>query len=107
MANNYIQDGRTIEFTATADVASGAPVAVGTVVAVAVTAVLSGETGVGITDGVFSLPKAASGAIAQGAKVYLKSDGTITTTASGSTAAGSCWAAAADGETSVNVKLNR
>ncbi|USE38935.1 DUF2190 family protein [Endozoicomonas sp. SCSIO W0465] len=106
MATNYLQEGKTIEFTAAADVASGSAVVVGTVVVVAISTVLSGELAVGMTDGVFDLPKG-TGAITQGAKVYLKSDGTITATASGNTAAGTCWSAAADSDTSIAVKLNR
>ena len=106
MATNYLQEGKTMEFAAAADVVSGSAVVVGTVVVVAIRAAISGELAVGMTDGVFELPKG-SGAIAQGAKVYLKSDGTITSTASGNTAAGICWEAAADGDGTVAVKLNR
>ena len=106
MAKNYESVGEVIQATAAADLASGAPVAVGSLVGVALTNIASGETGSVQIAGVFSLPKASAGAIAQGAKVYLTSGGIITTTASGNTAAGFAESAAADGETTVKVLLS-
>lgn len=104
MATNYVQDGLTIEFTAAADTASGAPVLVGKVVGVALGAVASGEKGQAATTGVWRLPKAASGAITQGAQLYWDATNSVfTTTASSNTYAGFAWEAAADGATSVMV----
>ncbi|MET4696097.1 DUF2190 family protein [Endozoicomonas lisbonensis] len=106
MANNYVQDGGTMEFTAAADIKSGDPVVIGAIVVVALANAMTGELCVGRADGVFDLPKGA-GAIGQGEKVYLTSGGNITKTASGNTAAGICWIAAEDADASVAVKLNR
>jgi len=103
---NAISDGKTINFTATAAVASGAPVLLGKVVAVSLGAVATDEMGVGATEGVFELPKVEADDIGQGAQVYLKSDGTITTTASGNTLAGKAWAAAGNPSSTVRVKIN-
>ncbi|WP_350431725.1 capsid cement protein [Shewanella sp. H8] len=103
---NCIADGNTIDFTATADVASGAPVLLGKVVAVSLGAVATDEMGVGATEGVFELPKVEADDIGQGAQVYLKADGNITSTASGNTLAGKAWAAAGNPSTTVWVKVN-
>ncbi len=105
MAKNYKGAGCTMTFVAAAVVLSGAALMVGDTAVVAKTDAASGETCVGEAEGVFNLPKAA-GAISQGAKVYLSSDGQISTTASGNKLAGKCWAAAANGDNSVDVKLN-
>jgi predicted RecA/RadA family phage recombinase len=103
---NCIADGTTIDFTALAAVASGEPVLLGKVVAVSLGSVAIGEAGVGATEGVFELPKVTADDIGQGAQVYLKSDGMITSVASGNTAAGKAWAAAGNPSDSVWVKVN-
>ena len=104
MATNYVEDGFTIEFTAAAATASGAPVLIGKVVGVALGAVASGEKGQAATTGVWRWPKAASGANAQGAALYWDATNSVfTTTASSNTYAGFAWEAAADGATSVMV----
>lgn len=103
---NYVSDGNTIEFIATALVSSGAPVLLGKVVAVSLGNVAIDEPGVGVTEGVHELPKVTADDIGQGVQVYIKSDGMITTTASGNTLAGKAWAAAANPSDSVWVKIN-
>jgi predicted RecA/RadA family phage recombinase len=103
---NCVSDGNTIDFIATAAVASGAPVLLGKVVAVSLGNVAIDEVGVGATAGVYELPKVTADDIGQGVQVYLKSDGMITTTASGNTAAGKAWAAAANPSDTVWVKVN-
>lgn len=103
---NCVSDGNTIDFIATAAVASGAPVLLGKVVAVSLGNVAIDEPGVGATAGVYELPKVTADDIGQGAQVYLKSDGMITSTATGNTAAGKAWAAAANPSDTVWVKVN-
>ena len=103
---NCVADGNTIEFIATALVASGAPVLLGKLVAVSLGNVAIDEVGVGATEGVFELPKVTADDITQGGQVYLKSDGMITSVASGNTLAGKAWADAANPSDSVWVKVN-
>ncbi|WP_351189367.1 capsid cement protein [Shewanella sp. TB4-MNA-CIBAN-0142] len=103
---NCIADGNTIDFTATAAVASGAPVLLGKVVAVSLGALAIDEVGVGATSGVYELPKVTADDIGQGTQVYLKADGMITSVASGNTLAGKAWAAAGNPSDLVWVKIN-
>ena len=103
---NCVADGNTIDFTATADVASGAPVLLGKVVVVSLGAVLTGAVGVGVAEGVFELPKVTADDIGQGAQVYIKSDGMITSVASGNTLPGKAWAAAGNPSDTIWVKIN-
>ncbi|UCX03568.1 DUF2190 family protein [Shewanella glacialimarina] len=103
---NCVADGNTIEFIATALVASGGPVLLGKVVAVSLGNVAIDEVGVGATAGVFELPKVTADDIGQGAQVYIKADGMITSVASGNTLAGKAWAAAGNPSDTVWVKIN-
>jgi len=104
---NYLQDGNTIAITnsGTSPILSGAPVAVGDVLAVAIVDIAPGETGDGRTTGVVVLPKLAADAIDQGKTVYLKS-GKIQLDATGATPAGKAWEAAAANSAAVAVRLN-
>lgn len=103
---NKIQDGRSIEYTASADVAGGDLIVFAAMVAVAATDIESGETGACETVGVFELPKDAT-AFAQGQAVYAKADGTVTATSGeGTIPAGKAWTAAAGGDGAVAVKIN-
>jgi predicted RecA/RadA family phage recombinase len=103
---NCVADGNTIDFIATAAVASGEPVLLGKLVAVSLGGVAIGEAGVGATEGVFELPKVTADDITQGGQVYIKSDGMITSVATGNTAAGKAWAAAGNPSDTVWVKVN-
>jgi predicted RecA/RadA family phage recombinase len=103
---NCVADGNTIDFIATAAVASGEPVLLGKVVAVSLGAVAIGDAGVGATEGVYELPKVTADDITQGGQVYLKADGMITSVASGNTNAGKAWANAANPSDNVWVKIN-
>lgn len=104
--NNQICDGTTIDFTPTADVASGQLTLVGKLPVVALSPIKANEEGTGVAEGVFELPKVAADDIAQGAQLYVKADGMLTTTASGNTAAGKAWAAAGNGADTVWAKIN-
>jgi predicted RecA/RadA family phage recombinase len=103
---NCVADGNTIDFIATAAVASGEPVLLGKLVAVSLGSVAIGDAGVGATEGVFELPKVTADDIAQGGLVYIKADGMITSVASGNTLAGKAWADAANPSDTVWVKVN-
>lgn len=63
MAKNYIKDGEHLTFTAAADVASGGVVVLGTLVAVALTAVSNTGVGEAAVTGVWELPKTTGAAI--------------------------------------------
>lgn len=109
MANNYQQDGTTLDYhNAGVDaVSSGALVAVGRIAGVAHIDIPAGEWGTLHMSGVFVLPKAAE-EIAAGQKLYLA--GGKLTVAKGDDATpnpvvGSAWAAAEAGDADVAVRL--
>jgi predicted RecA/RadA family phage recombinase len=103
---NYVQRGETVTLTAPASVLSGAGVLVGSIFGVAEYTAGSGDEVEVNLVGVFDLPKAA-GAITQGAKVYWDNTAkNVTTTASGNSLIGAAVAAAANGASTVRVRLN-
>ncbi|GHT47873.1 hypothetical protein AGMMS49965_26060 [Bacteroidia bacterium] len=106
---NLVEDGKTIKYTvAGADVKSGDPVVIGSLVGVAVTDGAVGDTIAVALEGVYSLPKD-SAAITKGAKAYVKvTEGVaaVTATATGATLAGYAFEAAAAGDSFVFVKLS-
>nr|BDD48067.1 hypothetical protein 18 [Pseudomonadaceae bacterium] len=103
---NLIERGDTIEFTADADYTSGDPVELTDMICVCANDVANGELGVGVTEGVFELPKVSTDAIAKGATVYLNDAGEITTTATDNSVAGKAWVAAGNPSSTVHVKIN-
>ncbi|EFI2815371.1 TPA: DUF2190 family protein [Escherichia coli] len=109
MANNYQQDGTTLDYlNAGAEaILSGTPVAVGGITGVAHDDIPAGEWGTLHMTGVFVLPKTTE-AIATGQRLYL-ADGKLTV-AGGEDAApnpvvGTAWAAAEAADTDVAVRL--
>lgn len=106
---NFVAKGCTLLVPAIAGaLVSGQSVVVGDIVGVSAGSYATGEDAVLNLDGVFTLPKASSGAIAQGVKLYVAaSGGNITTTATSNKFVGYAYDAAADGETTVNVLLAR
>lgn len=104
---NAVQPGEVTDFTndTGSDIAAGDPVAFGNKVGVASVNIPDTATGTLAVLGVYRLPKVSAGAIGHGAKVYLTSGGNISGTASGNTEAGWAFAAAADGDTEILVKL--
>ena len=64
-----------------------------------------GETGIVDTDGVFELPKA-TGAVTQGAPLYIGADGKVTTTATDKAYCGRAFAAAGCSDATAKVMLN-
>ena len=106
MAKNYVEDGKTVAIVASAAISSGDLVQVGDIFAVALTNIPQGETGDGMTEGVFVLPKLKTDDMKTGKKVYLKS-GKVQLTNSGSDPlVGVVWADAGAGAEDVPVKLN-
>lgn len=85
MAKNFIQPGYTLEFTApVGGVVSGRGYLIGDTFVVAQSSADAGQLFNGRTDGVFTLPKAATVTPAQGVKLYwINASGTVTNVASG------------------------
>jgi predicted RecA/RadA family phage recombinase len=107
MAKNYVQDGKTIPLvnSDTTDILSGEPVVVGSLIAVAITDIAAGQTGDGLAEGVFMLPKLPADDISAGAAVFIK-DGQIQLAEEDALAAGIAWEAAGAGMAVVDVKIN-
>lgn len=70
MAKNFVEEGKTVAIVASAAISSGDLVLVGDVFAVALTDIPQGETGDGMTEGVFMLPKLKTDDMKTGKKVY-------------------------------------
>jgi|GEM_PF-2028468 len=104
---NYVGEGRTITFIAAAALAAGQVTNVGELIVVAIDAAASGAPCVGVTEGVFALPKAQGTELTVGEKVWLAS-GQITDNsgAAGAIYAGKVFLDAGNGTTSVDVKIN-
>lgn len=106
MAKNYVQDGKVLNYTAGADIASGQFVLIGAIGGVAIGKIANGATGAVQIQGVFSVPKA-SGAVTQGAKLYWDATNSVLTiTSSGNTIVGVAAAAAQSGDATVQILLN-
>jgi predicted RecA/RadA family phage recombinase len=103
---NFIQPGDVLDYTATADVASGAVVVMGARIGIAVADIATGETGAVRVKGVVELPKVTT-AIAQGTPIYWDSvNNRLTATATDNTLAGYAAAAAGSGTTTIALHLN-
>lgn len=103
---NFVQKGETINITAGGAITSGSIVTVGATAGVAAGTYETGETAVVNLCGVYNVPKVASGAITQGAKVYVIS-GEAGTTVGSNVFLGFAHSAAADGATTIDVLLAR
>lgn len=107
MAKNFVQKGDVITCVAPAGgVVSGGAYLIGALVVVAAHSSAAGANFEGATCGVFNLTKVQADTPAQGAKAYLKSDGTVTTTASGNTLIGVFTKAYTGTDTKADVRLN-
>lgn len=117
MALTHVQKGDTITITNSSGstILSGTPVVVGDLLVVATVDIPDGMNGEAVATKVHALPKAAAEAITQGADLYWDVDGNPQGGEAGSgcltaTAAdilvGPAWAAAADTDETVPVKLN-
>lgn len=107
MSTNYIQPGEVLDYTAGADIASGAVVVMDSLVGVALKAIANGATGPVKVRGVFELPKLSTDTINQGQVVYWDAGNSrITETASTHAVAGRAAAASGSGVTTCRVLLN-
>lgn len=101
---NYIQKGDSIEFVATAAIASGAIVEVGALAGISAGKYEAGETVVVNLCGVYEVPKVA-GAVTLGAKLYSNAAGAATTTVGTNVFLGYAFSAQASGDATVKVRL--
>lgn len=69
MAKNFVQKGDVIDYTAGADIASGAVVPLQHAVGVAITDIANGDTGPVAIEGVFEVPKVSAAVFAVGEKL--------------------------------------
>jgi predicted RecA/RadA family phage recombinase len=109
MASNFIQPGKVMTFIApSGGVVSGTPVLIQGTVVVPTTTVAQTLPFEGITEGVFSAPKATGATWTTGQTLYWDSTAGNFATAQSATArrAGTAAAPAASGDTTGNVKLN-
>ncbi|WP_438333848.1 DUF2190 family protein [Edwardsiella tarda] len=106
MAKNFVQEGKTIQFTAANATESGALVQVGDVMAVSLSDVAAQAQGIGMTEGVFLLPKLRTDDMATGKKVYLKSDKVQLANSASEPYVGVVWEAAGTSDDFVPVKIN-
>ena len=106
---NAHQDGRVLNVTLTADVASGGVVSQGRLFGIAVTNGKSGDTIAVMVEGVFRLPKLSTAVIAAGATVTWDVSASQIIVASAATGDienfGYCTEAADNGKTEVAVRL--
>lgn len=114
MAKNFIQDGKSLQWTndTGSDVSSGDPVVVGGQVGVAAVDIADGESGTVYMEGVFECAKMAGDTISQGNPLAWSVQDAAFVTTLGSPDEGSvtgsavAWAAAGSSATKVLVKLN-
>ena len=105
MAKNYVQDGNTVRFTATAAMKSGDVAMIENLAVVAESDVAQSGVGVGLTTGVFTVKAKASDDIKQGAIVYWSADG-ATVTDDSNKRLGVAWRASGASVETVDVKIN-
>lgn len=103
MAQNYIESGEVLDWTATAATTSGQVVVIGAMVGVAMGDAAIGEVVAVRLKGVYEVPKA-TGAITLGAKVYWNGT-SATATATDNTFMGYAWTAQISADTVVRVVL--
>lgn len=107
MAKNYVKDGNVMTCVAPAGgVVSGTPYLIGAIIVVAMTSAAAGANFEGALYGVYKFTKVTADTPTAYAKAYLKSDGTVTTTASGNTLIGVFTKAYGNGDTIAEVRLN-
>ncbi len=109
MANNYLYTGDVLEYTngGSTEVASGAPVLVGSRLGIALVNIPAGGTGSVRMRGVFTVAKLSTDVVGQGDLLYWDATNSrLTTTASTHKQAGYAAAAAGAGVTTVAISLN-
>lgn len=107
MSRNYVAPGEHFDFTPGTAVASGDVVLMADTIGVAHKDGAAGAPVAVSVEGVFTLAKLSTDAIAQGQKVYWdNTNKRLTLTSAGNTLAGRAYAAAGAGTSSVRVKIN-
>ena len=107
MTTKFVQDGDVLDYTPGSNVANGKMVVIGVRVGIALAAIAANTTGPLAVDRVFSYAKLSTDVVAQGALLYYDAaNDRLTVTASGNTLAGYAAAAAGNGATTVNIRLN-
>lgn len=106
MAKNYVQDGNTVRFTATAAMKSGDVAMIENLAVVAENDVAQSGAGVGLTTGVFTVKAKAADDIKQGAIVYWSATEGATITAGSNKRLGVAWRASGATVDTVDVKIN-
>lgn len=106
MVKNYVQDGNTVRFTATAAMKSGDVAMIENLAVVAENDVAQGGAGVGLTTGVFTVKAKAADDIKQGAIVYWSATEGATITAGSNKRLGVAWRASGATVDTVDVKIN-
>ena len=106
MAKNFIQNGETIDFTATKAVKSGDVVVIGDLIAIAVTDVENRAVGTGIVGGVFTVKAKQADDIKQGAVLYWSDTDGATITAGTNKRLGVAWSDSGTSSVEVDVKIN-
>lgn len=66
MTTTYKQEGKVLQYTASADITAGTVLKIGNILGVALTDIANGATGPVAIEGVFSAPKVAAAVIAKG-----------------------------------------
>lgn len=102
---NSVQDGKTLRFTAGADISSGDPLQIGVFNGVAINDVANTEEGVLSLEGVYTLTKLETEAIDQGDAVYLDGSNKITKTAGALKRFGIAFKSEVLAATTIQVKL--
>jgi len=104
---NFVQEGNVIDYTAGANLSSGAVVLIGVRIGVLVNDLANGATGPARVLGVFSIAKLSTDVVTRGAALYWdNTNSRLTVTASGNTLAGYATAPAGNGVTTVNCHIN-
>lgn len=106
MAKNYVQDGNTVRFTATAAMKSGDVAIIENLAIVAESDIAQGGIGVGLTTGVFTVKAKEEDDIKQGAIVYWSVTDGATITAGSNKRLGIAWNASGASMGTVDVKIN-
>jgi len=107
MTTKFVQPGEVIDYTAGANKTAGQPVLIGIKLGVCIGDIANGSTGPVAMTGVYTVTKLGTDVVAQGAALYWDSaNSRLTTTSAGNTLAGYAFAAAGNGATTVNIKLN-
>lgn len=106
MAKNFIQNGETIDFTATKAVKSGDVIVLNDLIVIAVTDVENKATGTGIVGGVWRVKAKQADDIKQGAVLYWSDADGATTTAAGNKRLGIAWNESGTQSATVDVKIN-